>query len=705
MTWFGSIAVSTVILPGRERSSALLRLGAAEPRRPVLWTLQGLDDLTDALHHVRALGVEAVLLAGNEHSFGSGADLNVLNSSTSVEEATEAAHRGWRAFRTLADLPIPSFALITGFALGGGLELALFADHRVVRSDTRGIGLPEVGLGILPGWGGAWQVARLAGAEAAIATAIDDSLRGHPQRAAQALERGIVDAVLPAEDWDATWPTWVANRIDAGKRPAPTPPPSTIPEPVEGSSPSSLPFSPPSTPSAPPPTTSSPPPTPSSPRRRGSLSPAPAATLHLIERAWHQDIDTAEDETSTEFGKLLYSDIARACIYAQGLTRRKPVIPDALTGGTARPITRVAIIGAGLMASQLAALIARQARIPVVLTDLDNDRARRGIEFARGRLERLVKRGTLTSDAAEQVAALITATADPAGVAGADLVIEAIFEDPDAKRAAFAAAEPHLADDAVLATNTSSLSITALAEGLTHPERVIGFHVFNPVDVVPLLEIIPGAQTGPGAVATALDFGARLRRSAVFSADAPGFIVNRVLTRMFDVSLAALDAGQDPATVDAALDPLGLPMTPLQLLDFVGTAVQLHVSETMHAAFPDRYSLPDWLARVVAEGHRHVLTEEGQLTEAAEALLPRRAAAQESAEALLDRALDAMAEEIRLMLDDGVVTDPAEVDRALLLGANWPRELGGITPYLDRTGASVRATGRRFHPPGTVTLN
>ena len=693
MTWFGSIAVSTLVLPGRSQPTALLKLGALEPHRPVLWTLQGLDDLTAALHHVRTLEVEAVVLAGNEHSFGSGADLNVLNSSDSVEQATEAAHRGWRAFRTLADLPIPSFALITGFALGGGLELALFADHRVARSDTRGIGLPEVGLGILPGWGGAWQIARLAGAEAAIATAIDDSLRGRPQRAAQALERGIVDAVLPAEDWDAAWPLWVADRIDTGKRPAPTPPTAD-----EGPTPHVI-------PSSPPPTPSSPHPTPSSPRRRGSLSPAPAVTLHLIERAWQQDIDAAEDETSAEFGKLLYSDIARACIYAQGLTRRKPVVPEGLTDGTPRPINRVAIIGAGLMASQLAALIAGQARIPVVLTDLDTDRAQRGLDLARGRLERLVTRGTLTADAAEQIAALITSTADPAGIAGADLVIEAIFEDLDAKRAAFAAAEPHLATDAVLATNTSSLSITALAEGLAHPERVIGFHVFNPVDVVPLLEIIPGVRTGPDAVATALDFGARLRRSAVFSADAPGFIVNRVLTRMFDVSLAALDAGQDPATVEVALDPLGLPMTPLQLLDFVGPAVQLHVSETMHAAFPQRFTLPDWLARLVSDGHRHVLTEEGRLSEAAAALLPPRAAVQESAEALLDRALGAMAEEIRLMLDTGVVSDPAEVDRALILGANWPRELGGITPYLDRTGASERTTGRRFHPPGTATLH
>ena len=678
MTQFGAIAVSTVVLPGRERPTARIQLGADAPQRPVLWTLRGLDDLAEAVRYAGTLGVEAVVLLGSEHSFGSGADINVLSSSTSVEDATEAAHRGWRAFRTLADLPVPSFALITGFALGGGLEAALFADHRVARSDTRGIGLPEVGLGILPGWGGAWQIARLGGAAAAIATAIDDSLRGRTQRAPEALDRGIVDAVLPADQWESAWPAWVAERIDAGKRPEPTWPPATEWEAVVDAA---------------------------AERLRGGrprMSPAPELTLELIRQAPRQDAEAAEAATCPPFGALLHSDIARACIYAQGLTRRKPVVP--LAGGTARPIDRVAVIGAGLRASQLAALIARQARVPVVLIDLSTERAQRGAEMARGRLGRLVERGALSVAAAAEIGGLISATADPAGVTGADLVIEAVFEDLDAKRAAFAAAERHLADDAVLATNTSSLSITAIAAGLARPERVIGFHVFNPVDVVPLLEIIPGARTNRDAVATALAFGAALRRAAVFSADSPGFIVNRLLTRMFDVPLAALDAGQDPGVVDAALDPLGLPMTPFQLLDFVGPAVQLHVSETMHEAFPDRFSLPDWLARVVSDGH-HILTEDGWLDPAAAALLPPPAEVQESGEAILDRAVAALAEEIRLMLDTGVVAEVAEVDRALILGANWPRELGGITPYLDRTGVSERATGRRFHPPGTVTLH
>lgn len=676
--WFGGIAVSTLVLPGRTRSTALVRLGAAAPSRPVLWTFAALDDFAAALAHVAGLDVEAVVLAGNQHSFGSGADLSQLATARSLAEAEEAAHAGWRAFRTLDGLRVPSFALVTGFALGGGLEVALFADHRVARSDTRAIGLPEVGIGILPGWGGAWQVARLAGPEAAIATAVEESLRSRTLTADQAAERGIVDAVLPAAGWESAWPAWVAERVDAGRRTLGEPAPDWV-ERVDAVA-----------------------------DRLAADRPAPSvaalATIELVRQVPGQDADAAQDHTARAFGALLFSDEARAGAYAQLLLRRRPSVPPALAGGAARPVRRAAVIGAGLMASQLAALITRHARIPVVLTDLDQARADRGVAAARDRLARLVRRGALSPEEAAQVGGLLSGSADAGAVAGADFVIEAVFEEPDAKRAAFAAAEPHLSADAILATNTSSLSVTGMAGGLAHPERVVGFHVFNPVDAVPLLEVVPAARTSPDALATALDFGRVLKRSPVVVADSPGFVVNRLLTRLFDVLLRAVDAGADPAAVDRALDPLGLPMTPLQLLDFVGTAVQLHVSETLHAAWPDRFALSPWLGRVVAAGQRTVLDAEGGLSQAARDLLPAPTTEPVAGDRLLNAVLDALAEEARLMLKEGVVAEPADLDFAMLLGANWPRTLGGLTPLLDRSGAAERATGRRFHPDGTVTL-
>jgi len=388
------------------------------------------------------------------------------------------------------------------------------------------------------------------------------------------------------------------------------------------------------------------------------------------------------------------SDIAAAEAYAEALVARRPATPPALRGGTARPVGSAAILGAGLMASQLALLLAWHARVSVVMIDLDQERADRGVELVRKRIARLVTRGKLAEGEADAIAALVTATTDWDAIRGVDLVIEAIYEDLEAKRAAFAAVEERVSRDVILATNTSSLSIALIAQELAHPERVIGFHVFNPVEAVPLLEIVPGAATGGDAVATALQLADVLGRAVVFSSDSPGFVVNRLLTRMFDEIFRAIDAGADPAEADLALEPIGLPMTPLRLLDFVGPAVQLHVSETMHAAFPGRFALPRWLGSVVAEGRPRVLDSEGAVTAEAAALLPPRAG---GADGLLERVLDALADESRRLIDEGVVAAAEDIDFSLLLGANWPRANGGVTPLLDRTGASERATGRLFH--------
>jgi 3-hydroxyacyl-CoA dehydrogenase len=264
--------------------------------------------------------------------------------------------------------------------------------------------------------------------------------------------------------------------------------------------------------------------------------------------------------------------------------------------------------------------------------------------------------------------------------------------------------------DAILATNTSSLSVTAMAEGLRHPERVVGFHVFNPVEVTPLLEIVAGRRTGDAALATAFELAAALRRTAVRVQDAPGFVVNRVLTRLFDVIVQAIDAGTDVAAADHAPDPMGLPMTPLRLLDFVGPAVLHHVDETMHRAYPERFARSPWMDAVVGAGLTHVLPTEqapgtgadGYLAADAARLLERTRAehpadAPVPAEELLVRVQDALAEEIGAMLAEGVVAGPEDVDLCMVLGANYPFHLGGITPYLDRTGASERVLGRRFH--------
>lgn len=262
-------------------------------------------------------------------------------------------------------------------------------------------------------------------------------------------------------------------------------------------------------------------------------------------------------------------------------------------------------------------------------------------------------------------------------------------------------------DTTVLATNTSSLSVTDMAAGLAHPERVVGFHFFNPVAVLPLLEIVQAGHTDDAALATAFATAKALHKGPILVKDAPAFVVNRLLTRFMGEIIAAIDEGTDPAVADGALAPLGLPMTPIMLLQLVGPAVALHVTETLAMAFPDRFVVSRNLRRIVDGGHRTLVAfdETGsQSLDPAIAALWQQGDRPSTGDEVRDRALAALADEAHRMLDEGVVAEAADIDLAMLTGAGWPFWLGGITPYLDREGVSERVVGRRFSPPGIATL-
>jgi 3-hydroxyacyl-CoA dehydrogenase len=258
----------------------------------------------------------------------------------------------------------------------------------------------------------------------------------------------------------------------------------------------------------------------------------------------------------------------------------------------------------------------------------------------------------------------------------------------------------------VLATNTSSLSVTEMASRLRHPERVVGFHFFNPVAVLPLLEVVRAERTDEATLATAFAVARKLKKTAVLVKDAPAFVVNRILTRFMGEVLAAIDEGTPVEVADRALAPLGLPMTPITLLELVGPAVAHHVAGTLHAAFPDRFAVSENLGRVVAAGKRGLYVHDAGKPE----LDPEVAALFETGDTVLTeeqvraRALDAIAQEVGLMLDEGVVAEPQDIDLCLITGAGWPFHLGGITPYLDREGISERVLGRRLLPPGVASV-
>jgi len=281
-----------------------------------------------------------------------------------------------------------------------------------------------------------------------------------------------------------------------------------------------------------------------------------------------------------------------------------------------------------------------------------------------------------------------------------------VFEELKVKQQVLAEVEAAVSPTCVLATNTSSLSITEMAAELEHPERVVGFHFFNPVAVLPLLEVVRAERTDDATLATAFAVGKALKKSCVLVKDAPAFVVNRLLTRFLGEVTAAVDEGTPIAVADRALEPLGLPMSPFALLALVGPAVALHVGETLHAAFPDRFGVSENLGRLVAAGKPGVLTwgaSGPEVDPEVEALFVL-GSTPSTEEQVRERALGAVAQEIRLMLDESVVAEAQDVDLCMLLGAGWPFHLGGITPYLDRSGVSERVTGSRFLPRGVASL-
>jgi 3-hydroxyacyl-CoA dehydrogenase len=426
--------------------------------------------------------------------------------------------------------------------------------------------------------------------------------------------------------------------------------------------------------------------------------------IELARTADQQTAFTAEDQALVD---LIMGDELRAGLYSFDLVQKRakrPVgVPDK---SLARPVNKVGVVGAGLMASQLCMLFVQRLEVPVVMTDLDQERVDKGVAYVHGEIDKLQARGRINPDKANRFKALVTGTTDKAGFADADFVIEAVFEDLKIKKQVFAEVEAVVSDTCILATNTSSLSVTDMAVDLKHPERVVGFHFFNPVAVMPLLEIVRAEETDDAALATAFAVGKSLRKSCVLVKDAPAFVVNRLLTRFLGEVTKSVDEGTPFEVADNALDPLGLPMSPFVLLQLVGPAVAFHVSETMNDAFPDRFYVSDNMRRGVAAG----ITGIWSFDEAGNRSIdPKILESFDQGDAPLtpeqvrDRAQNALAEEVQLMLDEGVVADVRDIDMCMILGAGWGFHLGGIAPYLDRAGVSEQVNGKRFLDPGVAS--
>ncbi|HET7415955.1 MAG TPA: 3-hydroxyacyl-CoA dehydrogenase NAD-binding domain-containing protein [Arthrobacter sp.] len=691
--------VKDVELPDSAGTLALITLdNDLDAKRPTTLgpsTLIELGTVLEELQQRAAAGeLSGVAITGKPNFFVAGADLSAVKSITEREHGVAMAQLGHYVFELLGTMPVPSFAFVNGVALGGGLEVALHAQYRTVSTAAGALALPETFLGLVPGWGGIYLLPRLVGPANAIKVLIENALNQNRTLSGPAAhEMGIADRLLEPDHFLDDSLAWAA-RIVSGD--------SAAKEEVESRRSRYADIDADTWNSA-------------AARGRAvvesktsNAAPAPARALELFESGWNWSQTESAHHEDLALADLIDTDEFRATVYGfldllQKRAKRPAGAPDP---SLARPVSKVGIVGAGLMASQLGLLFARRLTVPVVLTDIDQDRVDKGVGYVHGEIDKMLAKERVSAESADRIKSLVTGSVDKSALRDADFVIEAVFEELSVKKQVFAEVEDIVSADCILATNTSSLSVTAMAEDLRHPERLVGFHFFNPVSVMPLLEIVRAPDTDDVVLATAFEMAKGLKKNAVLVKDAAAFVVNRVLGRLFGEITKVFDEGTNAATADDALRPMGLPMSPFKLLALVGLPVGQHVQESLHAAFGDRFHVSENQQKLIDAGLKGLWekADDGTLyvPESTLALLSRGSNPSSSDE-VLKRTQDALADEIGRMLDEGVVAAAADVDLSMILGAGWPLHLGGITPYLDRTGAAERVNGRRFHEPGVAS--
>jgi 3-hydroxyacyl-CoA dehydrogenase/enoyl-CoA hydratase/carnithine racemase len=618
--------------------------------KPTVFGESALRSLERLLSELETGDWAALVLTGKPGVFAAGADIDMFPRVRAREEAIAGSRAGHELFAGIRALPYPTVAAINGACLGGGVEIALHCDARTISTGVRHFAAPECFLGIIPAWGGTQLVPRLIGAEKAVKFNVLNPMRQNRMLTGpEAFAWGFADRLFePAEFLDES--IAFARQLDAVER-----------EPVDLADTAEV-----------------------VRKARAQLddsvhgaAPAPYRCLDLIEGAATWSLEEGYRAEEEAVADLLLSPQAQASLYAFDLVerraKRRPGIPDA----EPRRVRKVGLVGAGLMASQLATLFLRRLEVPIVLRDVSADAISSALDTIHGELAAQVAKGRYDEGKARFLGELVTGSTEYEGFADCDLVLEAVFEDVGVKKQVFGELEALVGDECVLATNTSALSVTAIGAHLEHPERLVGLHFFNPVAIMPLVELIGTPATDAESLATAAAVCDQLRKRAVLVHDAPGFVVNRLLTRLTSTLMGALERGNTVEETDEAVLRLGLPMAPSVLLQMVGPRVAFHVLETMHAAYPDRFPLSATL-RAIAEGGDP----------------PAPGNEPRSVEEITEAVLEALADETRHVLEEGVVASAKDVDTCLLLGAGFPFFLGGITKHLDDAGISERVVGR-----------
>jgi 3-hydroxyacyl-CoA dehydrogenase/enoyl-CoA hydratase/3-hydroxybutyryl-CoA epimerase len=665
--------------------------------------LRDLDHLLGELESRIANGqfFALVIRSGKPGSFIAGADVREISSVHSAAEGQTASAAGQRIFRRIERLRVPTIAAVDGVCLGGGTELILHCRYRIASdSAATKIGLPEVRLGILPGFGGSVRLPRLVG----IQNALGMILSGKPVTASKARRLGLVDELLVDGRFAEQVKRFVRDVI-TGDRPTTTRRKGLKDRLLENTPPGRRLLL--------------------SMARRRTLAqteghyPAPLRALEVVIRGYTLSFDEAYALESRALGELLTGDTSHNLIRVFLLSQdAKKAIPAEVLENR-RPVEAAGVVGAGVMGGAIAELIAA-ADVPVVLTDISQEALDSGLRHANELLQKAARARVFSPEQASLKFALITGSLESAGFESVDLAIEAVVERMGVKRQVIRDLEERMAPDAVIATNTSSLSVAEMADGAEHPDRIVGLHFFNPVHKMPLVEVIRAEHTSERTLATAFGFALDLRKTPVIVADTPGFLVNRLLGPYLNEAGYLVEEGTDVGRLDGVLARFGMPMGPCRLLDEVGFDVAEHAGQEMWSAFGERFS-PSGAVTALREdgrlgrknGRGFYLYENGRekgVDPTAETLV-RAAGAEASGgpadDDILARCLYLMVNEAAYALTEEVVTDADVIDLAMIMGTGFPPFRGGLLKWADGIGLETIVStldryradvGPRFEP-------
>lgn len=674
------IALLTIDVPGEKVNT--LRAEFAQQLTALLQQIQS---------HTGLRGV--IILSGKPDGFIAGADIHMLDKCHTADQAQELAQQGQRLFEQLAKLPVPVVAAIHGACLGGGLELALACHYRVCTlEDKTVLGLPEVQLGLLPGSGGTQRLPRLVG----LGPALDMMLTGRQIRARQALKMGLVDAAVPLSilldvavqqittgKKNTVAPSWSMRLINnsLGWRLLCKLARKKVWQ-----------------------------------KSRGHY-PAPEQILRVVELGLHQGMEIGLQAEAKAFGELVMTpeSVALRGLFFASTALKKRHHADVSV------INRIGVLGGGLMGSGIAYVSVVKQGAEVRIKDVTQDGVCQALRYSWQLLESKAKRGHLRRQAQQRQMMQLSGGTDYTGFAGVQVVIEAVFEDLALKRQMVADIEQNTSPTTIFASNTSSLPIGQIAEGAQRPAQIIGLHYFSPVDKMPLVEVIPHANTSTTAINTIVAMAYKQGKTPIVVADKAGFYVNRILAPYVNEAARCLLAGEPIEEIDQALVNFGFPVGPITLLDEVGIDIGTRIVPILVAELGERFSAPAAFDAILADGRKGKKNGKGfylynnarwrgnrkSADPQIYTLLGIKPQAQLGATEIAERCTLLMLNEAARCLAEGVIASAQDGDIGAVFGIGFPPFLGGPFRYMDHLGAATvvekltrlaKEQGERFAP-------